>query len=167
MAHDAETRQAVRAAFIYEKRDLGTAAEQHGVARGTAQRWKAQAAEAGDDWDSARAAASLSQNDTRTIAELVLADFLTVYQATMAEIQDTPDMPPASKVEYLSKMADAYTKTMSAVAKASPDLGRYAVATELLRDLAIFTREQYPDHLEVILELLEPFAAVVAKKYNR
>ncbi|WP_299440191.1 DUF1804 family protein [uncultured Rhodospira sp.] len=166
MAHDPETRQAARSAYVFQRMSLEGAADHLDIGVATVRRWRTQAAASGDDWDRARAAASLSSEGAGTIAQLVLSDFLTLYQATVADLRDNPEIPAMDRAEALSRLSDAFTKTMNAVAKASPDLARYAVATELLRDLAGFTREHYPEHVEAMLELLEPFATHVAKKYG-
>lgn len=165
MAHPPETRQAVRRAYIYDRLDLEAAAAKHEVGYATARRWKTQAAAAGDDWDKARAATSLSAGSTSTVAQLVLSDFLANYQATMEDLRSA-EVPAMDKAEALSRMADAFTKTMSAVAKASPEMARFAVANELLQDLAVFVRDQHPEHLQAVIEILEPFGVFIAKKYG-
>ena len=166
MAHTPETKLSVRNAYVFDKLDIGTAAMRAGVSRGTAQRWKSEDKAKGDDWDRARSASSLSTNDTRMVAEIVLADFMMAYQATMQMLNEAEDILAPDRVDLISKMSNAFMQTMSSVAKAAPDLGRYAVASELLRDLSRFTSEEYPQHLDAILEILEPFAIKVANKYN-
>lgn len=165
MAHPPETRQAVRRAYVYDRLDLEAAAARHEVGYATARRWKTQAAASGDDWDKARAATSLSAGSANTVAQLVLADFMANYQATMEDLRSA-EVPAMDKAEALSKMADAFTKTMSAVSKAAPEMARFAVASELVKDLATFTREQHPEHLDAVMDLLEPFGVYVAKKYG-
>lgn len=165
MAHAPETKAAVRAGYVYQKLTLEQAAERADVSAATARRWKTQAAATGDDWDAARSASSLSSQSTRTIADMVLQDFLANYQATMEAVRGG-EIPPLQKAEVMSRLADAFTKTMSAIAKASPEMARYAVATELLQDLASFVREDFPDHVDALIEILEPFAAHIARKYG-
>src|SRR3546814_725803 len=97
---------------------------------------------------------------------MILDDYLTLHQATIEDVKAAAEIDPLKKAEVLSRLADAFTKTMSAVAKASPDLGRLAVATELLQDLAAFVREHFPDHAHALVEVLEPFAAEAARKYG-
>lgn len=43
---------------------------------------------------------------------------------------------------------------------------RYAVAQELLQELAAFVRSTLPQHLPALSEILEPFAAELAKKHG-
>jgi len=166
MAHSPETKLAVRNAYIFDKLDIGTAAMANGVSRGTAQRWKSDDKSKGDDWDRARSASSLSTNDTRMVAEIVLADFMTAYQATMQMVNESKDILAPDRVDLISKMSNAFQQTISSVGKAAPDLGQYAIASELLQDLSQFTSEEYPQHLDAILEILEPFAIKIANKYN-
>lgn len=166
MAHAPEKRGAVRAAYIFERLPLEQAAAKHDVPLSTARKWRALADAQGDDWDKARAAAGLSVGGVSTVAHLVLADFMTLYQATVDGVRDTPDLPPMARAETLSRLADAFQKTIAAVAKAAPDLGRYAVATELMQDLAEFVSREFPEHRAALADVLEPFALFVSKKYG-
>jgi len=166
MAHGEEVKTAVRGSYIYERLSLEQAAAKHDVPYATARRWKSVAAAVGDDWDKARGAAALSTSGAGMIAQVVLADFLTLHQATMEQLKDARDVPALEKAEAISRLSDAFHKTMAAVAKAAPDLGRYAVATELLQLLAVFVREKFPQHAEALAEVLEPFAGHVAERYG-
>jgi hypothetical protein len=166
MAHPPEARRAVRDAYVLDKLELAQAAARSGVPFDTARKWKGTAAGAGDDWDKARAAHSLTSSGAGTIAQLVLHDFLIMYQATVEGVREADDMAAKDKAETLSRLADAFQKTMSAVAKAAPDLGRYAVATELLADQAEFVATRFPQHRAAFVELLEPFGAHIAQKYG-
>lgn len=166
MAHPPEKRQEVRSAYVHQRLTLEAAAEKAGVPYGTARRWKTGAEAEGDDWDKARAANSLSHGGANTIAQLVLSDFLVLHQATVDGLTNAEGVAPLDKAMALSRLADAFQKTMAAVSKASPELGRYAVANELLQDLVTFVREEHPDATAFLVEVLEPFAVRVAKKYG-
>jgi hypothetical protein len=166
MARPPEEKRAVRDAYVVDKLELAQAAARAGVPFDTARKWKATAAGAGDDWDKARAAHSLTSSGAGTIAQLVLHDFLIMYQATVDGVKEAEGMAAKDKAETLSRLADAFQKTMSAVAKAAPELGRYAVATELMADLAEFVAKRFPQHRAAFIELLEPFGAYVSQKYG-
>lgn len=166
MAHGEDVKTTLRAAYIFDRLPLEAAAEKVGVPLGTARRWKGLAAAQGDDWDKARAAAGLTSAGTGLIAQMILTDFLSLHQATMEQLRSEVDTPAIVKAEAISRLTDAFHKTMSAVAKAAPDLGRYAVATELLQLLAIFVRDRFPQHGAAFAEVLEPFAAHVGDKYG-
>lgn len=166
MAHAPEVVDAVRRAYVVERLGLEAAAEKAGVPYPTARKMKARAALKNDDWDKARSVSALTQAGSSTVAQLVLTDFLVLHQATVASLTAAADLPPLDRAEALSRLADAFTKTMSAVAKAAPDLGRYAVASEMLADLAKFVQERFPQHAAGLVEVLEPFAGFLADKYG-
>lgn len=149
-----------------ERLTLERAAAKADIPLGTARKWKSRAALKGDDWDRARAVSALTQAGSSTVAQLVLTDFLVAHQAALAELHAAGDVAPLAKAEALSRLADAFTKTMSAVAKAAPDLGRYAVASEVMTDFARFVQERYPTQAAALIEVLEPFAAHLADKYG-
>lgn len=165
MAHGQDVRAKLRGAYIFDRLSLEAAADRVEVPVSTARKWKSLAAAQGDDWDKARAAAGLTSAGTALIAQMVLTDFLSLHQATMEQLRGA-EVPALAKAEAISRLTDAFHKTMSAVAKAAPDLGRYAVATELLQDLAVFVRDRFPQHGAAVAEILEPFAAHVAEKYG-
>ncbi|HSV29679.1 MAG TPA: DUF1804 family protein [Candidatus Omnitrophota bacterium] len=166
MAHPPETRKAVRDSYVVGKLTLEDAADRHDVPFDTARKWKSTDAAKGEDWDKARSAHSLTASGAGTIAQLVLHDFLAMYQDTVEAVKGDTRVSAMQRADTLAKLADAFQKTISAVAKAAPDLGRYAVATELLSDLAAFVAAEFPDHRAAFVEILEPFGAFVAKKYG-
>ncbi len=166
MAHPPEIRQRLRQAYVYDRLSLEMAAERVGVGLATARRWKTAAETEGDDWERARSAASLSTAGAGAIAQIVLQDFMALHQSVTAEVMDLPPANALAKAEAMSRLADAFTKTMNAVAKAAPDLHRFAVATELLQELAVFVADRYPQHAAAVAEVLEPFALTVAKRYG-
>lgn len=161
-----DTRAALRRAFVYDRLELPAAAAQAGVSVNTARRWKAAAEAAGDDWSRARSAARLAEEGRQSVAEMILNDYLVLHQACMEEVKAASGIDPLKKAEALARLAAAFTKTMAAVGKASPDLSRLAVATDVIQRLAAFVRAGFPDRAPALLEVLEPFAAALAKEYG-
>ncbi len=166
MAYSAEMRRGVRAAYVYERLPLERAAERHGVAHTTAARWKRVAEAAGDDWDRARAAASLSGEGIRSVAQAVLEDYLLQHKATLEALRD-PETPisPIARAEVLSRLSDSFHKTVAAHTRMSPELSRLAVAMDVMQQLAAFIREHYPQHVTGFLEVLEPFGERLTDLY--
>ncbi|HWQ10018.1 MAG TPA: DUF1804 family protein, partial [Holophaga sp.] len=70
------------------------------------------------------------------------------------------------KAEALSRLSDAYVKTMRCLQKSSPELSRLAVASEVLQHLARFVRERHPQHAGALLQVLEPFGEELVKLYG-
>jgi transposase-like protein len=166
MAHPPELRAKVRASYVHDRLPLETAAEKHGIGYATARRWKSEAENDGDDWERARSAARLSGDGIRNVAQLMLEDYLTLHQATVDAVKSADNIGPLAKAEVLSRLADAFTKTMSAVGKASPELSRLAIATDVIQRLAEYTEADFPQHIAAIVEIIEPFAAELAKEFG-
>lgn len=158
MAYGEDTRRALRSAYVYQALSLEAAAEKINVALGTASRWKREALAAGDDWDKARAAARLSSEGAEAVTQAVLEDFVTLFQNTVSDLRNDTKATGLAKAEALSRLSDAYHKTMSAAAKGSPRLSKRAVALDVLKLLTDFVAERYPQRAATLVEVLEPFA---------
>lgn len=165
MAHSPETRSAVRGAYVYQQLSLEAAAERHNVHFGTASRWKRDALESGDDWDKARSAAILSSKGSEAVTQAILEQFVTLFQSTLTALKEDTNTSPLSKAEAISRLSDAYNKTMSAVAKNSPKLNKLAVAMEVLNLQASFIRERYPDLTERFADMLTPFGEKLTEAF--
>lgn len=165
MAHPPETTAKLRAAYVYDRLGIEAAADKVGISIATARRWKRDAETEGDDWDRARSAARLAGDGTAVVMQMVLDDYVTLHQATVEAVKTSTDVPPLARAEALAKLADAFTKIMSAISKASPQLNRLGVATDVLQRLSRYTAEVHPHHGEALLEVLEPFAAELARDY--
>lgn len=165
MAHSPETRAAVRRSYVYERLPLEAAAERNGVAYNTVRRWKRAAQAEGDDWDRARAAARMAQGGLGEVTQQVLEDFSQLFQSTIEQIRDG-EHDGISKAEALSRLSDAYTKTMAAAAKGSPEIGRLAVALDVLERLAQYVHQHYPQHATALATVLEPFGDELSQAYG-
>jgi len=166
MAHGQDVRAALRAAFIYEALSLEAAGERFNVAFGTASRWKREAKAGGDDWDKARAAARLAGQGADQVNREVLEEFVTLFQSTVTELKTASNVPALSKAEALSRLSDAYYKTMRAVAATNPKLNKLAIAMEVIQLLSKFIREDYPQHTGAFLDMLESFGQRVSEVFG-
>ena len=124
MAHGPEITAKVRAAYVYDRKSLDTIADQFGIGVATVRRWKAKAETDGDDWERARSAARMAGDGTQLIAQMILDDYLQLHQATVESVKSAAELPPLTKAMTLSRLADAFTKTMAilAVAQGLADL---------------------------------------------
>jgi len=154
-----EVRDKVRAAYVHRRLPLTAAAEAAGVPEQTARRWKRDAANRGDDWDRARAAARMAAGGIGDLTARVIEDFALLFEATVRDLKGDESLPPERKAEVLSRLADAYTKTVKAAGAVDPQLGRLAIALKVLELLASWLREHEPDLLEPFTRVLEPFGA--------
>lgn len=166
MAHPPEKRGQVRQFYVRGRMDLQSAAEAAGVSYPTARRWKAEAENEGEDWDRARSAARIAADGIRNVMELVLDEFIAVWQVTVSQLKDA-DAEPLVKAEALARLSDSYNKTVASFARTAPSLNKQAVVAEVLDLLARFIGDRRPEMMGPFAEVLEPFAAFAAKEIGR
>lgn len=166
MAHSPETTSAVRSAYVYEALNLEAISDRFNMPRSTITRWKKEAKETGDDWDRARAAARLSGQGAEAVTAAVMEDFVLLFQSTLEDVKNSKDIKPLDKAEVLSRISDAYAKTMNAVTKGNPKLDKLSFAADILRDLVQFIQANYPQHAEAMEEVLLPFGESIGKRYG-
>lgn len=164
MAHDAATRQRLRAAFV-NGTSLDEVAMQLGVPVSTARRWKSQSRKEGDDWDRLRAASQVSGTGRDELVRDILAQFLLSHQTAMKDLSEA-DLSAEERVRLLASLSDAFNKTMGSLAKTSSNLDRLGVAGEVLTLLAHFVANHFPGHGAALVEIMEPFGAELARHFN-
>ncbi|MBL1321548.1 MAG: DUF1804 family protein [Methylophaga sp.] len=165
MAHTNQTRNAVRSSFVYERLSLEAASEKQGVSFNTARVWKKKAKLEGDDWNKARSASRMAQGGLGDITTQLLEDFALLFQATITDIRDG-EYDGLKKAEALSRLSDAYTKTMKAAAGGDPKIAKLSIALETLQLLAVYIKDEHPDVLERFTHILEPFGAKVNEAFG-
>ena len=165
MAHAPEIRAKLRAHYINDALSLEAASERLDISSRTATRWKQEALANGDDWDKARLACRLAGEGAEAVSRAVLEEFLSLFQITLADIRDG-ELKPMEKAEGMSRLADAYTKTMRCVQRSAPELNRLAVASEVLQLLAKFVKTKHPKLAPALMEVLEPFGEELVKAYG-
>lgn len=166
MAHPPEKRTEVRTYYVRHRLSLSAAADRAGIPRNTAGAWKQKAIRDGDDWDMARNAARLADGGLDTLTTQVLEDFATLLLSTTEQIkqaQKDGGLDPLKGAEAMSRVADAYTKTMKAATRASPNLARHAIAMETLDTLAQFIKARFPADLEQFVVILDAFGPHLSK----
>ncbi|AMD90283.1 DUF1804 family protein [Desulfovibrio fairfieldensis] len=164
MAHNAQTRAAARAAYIYDNLPLTQISTAHGISLATLRSWKKSAAAQGDDWDKLRAANMLAGQGMEAIARQTLSDYVTQHKALMSEIITADDMSAQQKTAALASLADSFNKMVSASRRVLPESNELAVALRVIQLLTEFVRQRFPQHATALLEVLEPFADEVAAK---
>jgi uncharacterized membrane protein len=133
------------------------------VPRGTANRWKKEAAEKGDDWDTVRTAMALGDDNFASLSKKLLEDYLVQHQATMDLLREDQKMGPRERAETLASMSDSFNKTMASFKRLAPDLDRQAVQIDVLQRFVTFAKAKYPQHLAALADMLEPFGEELAK----
>lgn len=165
MAHAPETRAAVRRSYVAERLPLETAAEKHDVPYQTARNWKRKAGADGDDWDRARAAARMAAGGLGDLTNQVLEEFALLFQSTMEQLSGE-EVDGVTKAEAMSRLADAYTKTVKAAGGSDTRIGKLAVALEVLERLVNYIQQHHEQHAVALLEVLEPFGEHLNEAYG-
>ena len=163
MAHGKEKRTQLRGLYVFQRLPMDAACKKAGVPRSTANRWKQEALDAGDDWDNARAAVALGDENFKNLSAKLLEDYLVQHQATMDLLRAETNMSALARAETLASMSDSFNKTMAAFKRLNPELDRQAVQLDLLQRFASFAQQRYPQHLAALVEMLEPFGEELAK----
>jgi hypothetical protein len=168
MAKGPEAKAAVRAAYVHRKLPIAQCVKglRPKVSPDTARRWKAEARAAGDDWDRARSASHLAGQGAEAVTQAVLEDFVALFQSTLTDLKDDAEVAAIDKAEAISRLSDAYHKTMSAVTRGNGKLSKLAVAMETVEKLAGFVQARFPRHANAFLEILEPFGEEISKVYG-
>ncbi|MGC4884562.1 DUF1804 family protein [Providencia hangzhouensis] len=167
MAHPPEMRDKLRRAYVFDGLSLEVASMQCGIAYSTAQRWKNNAAETGDDWDKLKSARLMSGGGLEEIARAMLTGLVTQFKTTMDELTyGETKLPPEERVKLLGSLSDAYNKAIASSRKVLPETSQLATAIEVVELLSFFIKENYPQHLQVFADILEPFGQEITKKYG-
>lgn len=168
MAHGSEKRTQLRGLFVFQRMPMETACKKVGVPKTTANRWKQEAKDKGDDWDQARAAMAMGDENFKQLSMTLLEDYLLQHQATMKMLKDDKDknLTAMQRAEILASMGDSFNKTMASFKRISPELNRQAIGLDVLRRLAQFAQVKHPKLVPALVELLEPFGEELAKAYG-
>lgn len=164
MAHSQSTKDDLRKKYIFDGLSLAMAAVTTDVGYATAQRWKNQAADAGDDWDKVKVAHTMAGGDFEDMSRQILTDFIIQFKATMDMVKTTEQILPSQRVEMLTSLADAYNKTIASSRKILPETSKLAVALQVLELLAKYIQEHKPDLLIEFMSVLDPFGDLIAKE---
>lgn len=166
MAYSDETKRELRGCYVHKGMSLKAAADLCNVPYETTRSWKRKAAAEGDDWDTARAAARMSQSGVKALTAEIIEEFCLLFQSTITEIKEAKKISPLQKAESISRLSDAYTKTVKAAGSSNPELSKLAVAMDVLERQAEFIRTEYPDHMDFFLEILAPFGEVIGREFK-
>jgi hypothetical protein len=165
MAHGAEKRTQLRGLYVFQRLPMEAACKKAGVPRSTGNRWKQEAEDRGDNWDTARAAVAMGDENFNQLGKKLLEDYLLQHQATMDLLREDKKMTPRERAETLASMSDSFNKTMNSFRRLAPEINRQAVGLDVLKRLAQFAQAKHPKHVPALLALLEPFGEELAKAY--
>lgn len=165
MSAKEDLKRKVRSDYVYRRMMQSTIAAAYSVSEATVGRWKKAAKDAGDDWDKARTAHVIAGEGMEAVVSSVLEDFMIQAQATLDEIKDGVHTTK-EKVEMLVSLADAMTKVTASAKRLAPKISELGVAQDVMAKLLDFVKENFPQHAQVILEIIEPFGERLTELYT-
>ncbi len=166
MAHDSAKRQEVRRRYVTDQQPLTAAATLSDVSYSTARAWKAAALQIGDDWDHARMADRIGAGGVRELTREVLTEFVPLFSSTIEAIRTSKKLDAVEKAEAMARLADAYQKVVKASGAVDPSVARLGWAMDVMRLLAQFCAERFPQHQDALIELFEPFGERLSVEYG-
>ncbi|NRF12155.1 DUF1804 family protein [Agrobacterium pusense] len=164
MSSEQDKRRKARADYVYRRMTGATISMTLNISQATFGRWKKAAKEAGDDWDVARTASIIAGEGIETVVSTVIEDFMIMAQSVLEEIKNG-DLRLDQKVKSLVALADAMTKMTTSAGKLAPKISELGVAQDVMQYLVEFVRENFPQHVAAILEIIEPFGESLARRY--
>ncbi len=164
MAYSQEVKTKVRKSFI-QGHPLKAAADLNSVPYETVRAWKRNAKATGDDWDSAKAAIRISSSGVQALTAEVIEDFVLLFQTTIEDIKNA-DIPALQKADAIARLADAYNKTIKAAGASNPELSALSIAMDVLQRQVDFIRKRFPQHVDVFMEILEPFGEELSRVFG-
>lgn len=160
-----ERQREARRRYVIDRQQLPVIALALGVSEASVRRWKAAAREAGDDWDMARAASTVSGESLDALIVTVVEDYVVQHQATIEDLKAS-ELTAIEKAKVLAALADSFNKTIGAAGRISPKISELGVAMDVLKRLGAFVHERFPEHGPAFLEILEPFGQTIAEAYR-
>lgn len=113
-----------------------------------------------------QAAGCLVGNRRELLVGTLLEEYLGLHREAVAAVK-SECFEPLQRVDALSRLSQALDRTLRALGKASPELSRLAVAKWVLERQADFVRQHFPERLELLVEILEPFGEELVQEMGR
>lgn len=166
MAHGTEKRTQLRGLFVYKRLTMEAACGAMTLPVATGRRWKREAKSNGDDWDTARSAVALGDDNFRDMSRRLLEDYITQHEHIMGELKADRKISALDRIKAMGMLSDSLTKTLASMKRVMPEVNRHAIALDALQRLATFAQSSFPQHVPSLIEMLEPFGEELAKAYG-
>ncbi|MCC2099124.1 MAG: DUF1804 family protein [Hyphomicrobiales bacterium] len=166
MTSPSDQRRQARSAYIFKRCSLRLISLDIGVSQRTVSRWKQEAKANGDDWDVARRASLISGEGTEDLIAYVAEEFALLARHLIEDLKKDQDAPIDKRVAMLTSLADALNKTANSAGRLAPKISELGVAQDMVRRLMEFTRDTFPQHADVLLEIVEPFGETLVEVYG-
>lgn len=158
MAHPKETKAAVRADYIGGM-PLDLAAVKNGVPAVTARRWKADAADRGDDWDKfQRASLLVAGGGFDSAMGRAAAAFVLRVESTLEMLAEIEDANPLDTAKAMASLADSLMKAKAVARALMPETDQLAIENAAVKAYVDLIVKRSPSAAEAALDALEAYS---------
>lgn len=112
-------------------------------------------------------AETISGQGREAMVEDLTGQILPAFQLAIQEVHGDTTLSSFQKAKVLSELATAMDRSMSALGKASPAIDRLGIAQKVVYLLADFVQEQFPQHSQTLLEIMEPLGRRLVDEFAR
>jgi hypothetical protein len=165
VAYDTAVRKKVRANYV-QGMALTSAASAANVPYNTARTWKRQEAEAGDDWDIARASRRMTKSGVEELVNQVLPELAEQFVATIKALKADHKIKPADRGKILVQLMDGYGKAISASTRGSPNSNRLATALDVIKVLTDLFAKHHPKLRPQFVHAVEQFGPELMRHFS-
>lgn len=167
MAHAPDIKREARRRYVAERQVLPMVALGLKVSESTVSRWKREAKANGDNWDAARAAATVAGSGLDALVVDLVQDYVIQHKAAIDALKDADSITPGERAQVLASLADSLSKTVSSAGRLSPKISKLGIAMDVLQLQGDFVARHYPQHAVALIEVLEPFGQHLAEVYQQ
>lgn len=168
MSYARDKRDKVRRLYVVDRQPLKAAASLSKVSYSAAQAWKKRDKLLGNDWDHARMAHQLNEHGPASLVSILINDVAPFIRSTMEHLKgntkdkDVQPLTLVQKIECISRLSDAMQKITKVAGLVDPKLAKLSIGLAMMKKLAEFTAERFPQHQAALVEILEPFGEELA-----
>ncbi|MDZ7822994.1 MAG: DUF1804 family protein [Ahrensia sp.] len=172
MTSEIDLKRQARNEYIYKRKTQKMLAMTVGVSSATIGRWKADARKRGDDWDIARAAHMIAGQGLDGVITTVVEEFMLMAQHAIEELKADALKEPGERmaigdrIKMMASLSDAMVKMTNSAGRLAPKISELGVAQDVIRRMMEFVREDYPDHANIMLEIIEPFGETLVEAFG-
>jgi hypothetical protein len=164
LAHSDLKIDEVRDAYVNSLLSTIVIAVKHGIPEGTIRRWKMAAKKAGDDWDTARAAARLSKGPVGELQQDFLEQFSLQINEAFDELKNSEKpIPISEKIKLFNSLVESMRKAKQIIG-GDDRLPKRAIATEVMTLLTNHIKTHNPEFLPDFQQALQTFIPVLNEK---
>ena len=110
MAHGTEKRTQLRGLYVYKRLTMDAACGAMTLPVATGRRWKREAKGNGDDWDTARSAVALGDDNFRDMSRRLQEDYITQHEHIMGELKADKQISAMDRIKAYGSIPPSHSR---------------------------------------------------------